>query len=79
MIRTKHLQKPAQLSSKPKNTLSKGGWSLGAEGLLASGLGDTVGEREAKALLEELADVGALYVLGLLDLGDTKDLKFQSV
>jgi hypothetical protein len=75
MIRSKHLQKPAQLSSNPKNTLSKGGWSLGAEDLLASGLGDTVGQREAEALLEELADVGALDVLGLLDLGDTEDLK----
>jgi hypothetical protein len=34
-----------------------------------------VGEREAQALLGDLADVGSLDVLGLLDLSNSEDLK----
>jgi hypothetical protein len=38
-----------------------------------------VGEREAESLLGQLADVGSLDVLGLLDLNDAEDLGFVSV
>lgn len=54
--------------------LSKGGGALGAEDLLARGLGDAVGERELEVLLEELLDVGALDVVGLLDLNNAEDV-----
>lgn len=74
MIRSKHPAEPAQPSSKSKTLLSESGRSLGAEDLLGALLGDAVGEREAQALLRELADVGSLDVLGLLDLGNSEDL-----
>jgi len=38
-----------------------------------------VGEREAESLLGQLADVGSLDVLGLLNLDDAEDLEFVSV
>ena len=47
---------------------------MGGEDLLAGGLGDTVGKRELEVLGEELLDVGAADVLGLLDLDDLEDL-----
>lgn len=75
MIRTKHLQKPAPTILQPEKHLSKGGWSLCAEDLGGRGLGDTVGERELEVLGEELADVRALDVLGLLKLDNTDDLE----
>ena len=37
-------------------------------------LGDAVGERELEVLGDELADVGALDVLGLLELDNAEDL-----
>lgn len=57
-----------------ENILSESGWSLRAEHLLGVLLGDSVGEREAQALLSELADVGSLDILGLLELDDAEDL-----
>jgi hypothetical protein len=48
---------------------------VGSEDLLASGLGDTVGKGELEVLGEELLDVGAADVLGLLDLDDLDDLQ----
>ena len=48
---------------------------MGREDLLAGGLGDTVGKGELEALGEELLDVGAADILGLLDLDDLDDLR----
>jgi len=56
------------------NALSKSGRALGAEDLLVADLGDTVGEREGEVLGDELLDVGALDVIGLLDLNNAEDL-----
>lgn len=75
MIRSKHPQNLAQPSPKPETFLSEGGRSLRAEHLLAASLGNTVREREAQALLKELLDIGALDVLGLLDLNNTENLR----
>ena len=47
---------------------------MGSEDLLANGLGDTVGKGELEVLGEELLDVGAADILGLLDLDDLDDL-----
>jgi hypothetical protein len=38
-----------------------------------------VGEREAESLLGQLADVGSLDVLGLLNLDNAEDLNFVSI
>ena len=48
---------------------------MGSEDLLANGLGDTVGKGELEVLGEELLDVGAADVLGLLNLDDLDDLR----
>jgi len=56
------------------NALSKSGRALGAEDLLVADLGDTVGEREGEVLGDELLDVGALDVIGLLDLNNAEDV-----
>lgn len=74
MIRCKHPQNLAQPSSKPITFLSESGWSLRAEQLLSAGLGDAVGERELQVLGNQLLDVGALDVGGLLDLNNTEDV-----
>lgn len=58
---------------------SKSGWALRAEDLLVADLGDTVGEREGEFLGDELLDVGALDVLGLLKLDNLEDLWWGSV
>lgn len=79
MIRCKHPQNLAQPSSKPITFLSESGWSLRAEQLLGAGLGDAVGERELQVLGNQLLDVGALDVGGLLDLNNTEDLGKLSV
>lgn len=47
---------------------------MGREDLLAGGLGDTVRERELEVLGEELLDVWAADVLGLLNLNNLEDL-----
>lgn len=68
---------PADPSPKtPENIvpLSEGGGSLRAEDLLGVLLGDAVGEGEAQALLGELADVGSLDVLSLLELDNSENL-----
>lgn len=54
------------------------GRSGSTEDLLGADAGDTVREREAQALGGELADVGALDVLGLLELNDAEDLVMVS-
>lgn len=46
----------------------------GGEDLLLADLGDTVGQREAEVLAEELLDVRTLDIVGLLELDDTEDL-----
>lgn len=74
MIRSKHPQNLAQPIPETRNTLSEGRRSLRAEQLLAGSLGNTVGKREAQVLLEELLDVRALDILGLLDLDDAENL-----
>lgn len=79
MIRCKHPQNLAQPSSKPITFLSESGWSLRAEQLLGAGLGDAVGERELQVLGNQLLDVGALDVGGLLDLNNTEDLGKLSI
>lgn len=56
-------------------SLSKGRGSVGAEDLLGVLLGDAVGEGELEVLGEELADVGTLDVLGLLELDNAEDLE----
>lgn len=50
----------------------EGRWAVGDEG--RADLGDAVGERELEARDEELPDVGAADVLGLLDLNNAEDL-----
>lgn len=79
MIRCKHPQNLAQPSSKPITFLSESGRSLRGEQLLGAGLGNTVGERELEVLGDELLDVGALDVGGLLNLNDTENLGKLSV
>ena len=55
--------------------LRKRGRSGGTEDLLVADLGRAVGQREGEVLGEELSDVGALDVVGLLDLDNAEDLK----
>jgi hypothetical protein len=55
--------------------LEEGGRAVGSEDLLADGLGNAVGKGELEVLGEELLDVGAADVLGLLDLDDLDDLQ----
>ena len=49
-------------------------WPGSGEDLLGGLLGDTVGERELEVLCEELLDVWAADVIGLLNLDDLEDL-----
>ena len=58
-----------------KSNLSESGGSLGAEDLAGAGLGDAMGQREAEILREELADVGTLDILSLLELDDAENLQ----
>lgn len=55
-------------------SLVEGGRAVGGEDLLAGGLGDAVREGELEVLGEELLDVWAADVLGLLNLDDLEDL-----
>jgi hypothetical protein len=57
-----------------ENTLSESTRTLGAEHLRSVLLGDTVGEGEGQVLADELPDVGALDILGLLELDNAEDL-----
>lgn len=52
---------------------------MGGEDLLAGLLVDTVRKRELEVLGEELLDVGAADISGLLDLDDLKNLDIGSV
>lgn len=74
MIRSKHPQSPCLTSLNTNNILSESGWSLRVEQLLVAGLGDTVGKRELEVLGNELLNVGALDVGGLLELNDAENL-----
>lgn len=61
--------------STPKTIrLEEGGRAVGREDLLASLRGVAVGQRELEVLGEELLDVGAADVLGLLNLNDLEDV-----
>jgi len=60
------------------NSLGESSRAPGAPEFLSAGLGHAVREREAEALGDQLLDVGALDVLGLLDLNDTENLVQQS-
>ena len=73
---------PRILEQKPRNTLRSEAGHLvesrrpvGSEDLLAALLGGVaVGQRELEVLGEELLEVGAADVVGLLDLDDLQDL-----
>lgn len=67
-------RKTCQPQPRLRTLSSKSGWALRAEDLLVADLGDTVGERESEFLGDELLDVGALDVLGLLELDNLEDL-----
>lgn len=54
--------------------LCEGRWPRVGEDLLASRLGSAVRQRELEVLGEELLDVGAADVLGVVDLDDLEDL-----
>ena len=54
--------------------LRKGRWPVSSEDLLGRCLGNTVREREADTLLEQLLEVRALDVGGLLNLNNLEDL-----
>ena len=59
--------------------LSKSGRSMSGEQSLARGLGHTVRKREFEVLGEQLFDVRALDIIGLLELDNFKDLWSQSM
>ena len=60
----------------PKETtnLGESRWAGGGEDLLLADLGDTVGQRESEVLGEELLDVRALDIIGLLELNNAENL-----
>lgn len=55
----------------------EGRWSLSDKQLGACCLGDTVRKREFEVLSEELLDVWALHVVGLLKFNNLEDLFFM--
>ena len=55
--------------------LCKRRWSVSSEDLLVRGFGDTMWEREFKVLSEELFDIRALDIIGLLDFDDSENLR----
>ena len=59
--------------------LSKRGRSMSGEQSLAGGLGHTVRKRKFEVLGEQLFDVRALDIIGLLKLDDFEDLWSQSM
>lgn len=69
-----HLKNLPTPTTTMKTHLSKRGRARRAEDLLGGDLGDTVGEGEGEVLGDQLLEVGALDVLGLLDLDNTEDL-----
>lgn len=71
---------PNQTSPGPSSTHSvESRWSAAGEDLLAGRLGNAVREGEFEVLGEELLDVGALDIFGLLELDDLEDLGFWLV
>lgn len=56
----------------------KGRWSVRSEDLLAAGLGDAVGKGELEVRGQQLLDVRASDVLGLLNLNNLQDLPLVS-
>jgi len=54
--------------------LEEGGRPVSSKDLLVGLLGDTVGKGEFETSLDQLLDVGALHVGGLLDLDDLENL-----
>jgi hypothetical protein len=67
---------PANSARTPERErrLEESWWALGSEDLLACLLVDTVGQRELEALDEELLDVWAADIVGLLDLNNLENL-----
>ena len=74
LARNPHWTQENQLPRTTTTKLGESRGALGAEDLLAGDLGDTVGERESQVLGQELLDVRALDVVGLLELDNTEDL-----
>ena len=76
--RSEHLKKyshpPSRKTIARRNLSSERRWSLGAEDLLGRSLGDTVRQGEAQVLGDQLLDVGALDLIGLLQLDNSQDL-----
>ena len=69
-----HPDRPPSRRNNDNRRLSKSRWSRRAEDLLGAGLGDAVRERELEVLGQELLDVRALDVVGLLELDNAEDL-----
>lgn len=70
--------KPPTIHIIPETTnLCECGGTGGAEDLLVADTGDTVGERERETLGDELLDVRALDVFGLLNLDNAENLSFM--
>jgi len=63
-----------QERSEKKWHLVEGAWPLGGKDLAADTGGETVGKRELEFWGEELLDVWALDIVGLLDHGDPEDV-----
>jgi hypothetical protein len=73
--RESHIIPTSHTPLQERRRLEESRWSGSREDLLAAGLlVDTVGERELEALGEELLDVRAADVLGLLNFDDLEDL-----
>lgn len=74
---------PYNPSHNPNNTLphsvhlSESGWSRGGKDLLSGLLGGAMREREFEVLGEELSDVRATDGVGLLDLDNFQDLRYD--
>lgn len=57
--------------------LGESRWAVGGEDLLGADLGDAVGQGEGQVLGEQLLDVRALDIVGLLELDDAEDLEYD--
>jgi hypothetical protein len=67
-----HIHKPALTLSTTRSVESR--WSLPNKDLGAGCLRNAMRERESEVLGEELLDIGALDIVGLLELDDLEDL-----
>ena len=70
---------PSNMCNMWATSLVEGGRAVSGKDLLAGSLGNAVGKRELEVLGEELLDVWAADVLGLLDLDNLEDLDFDKV